>query len=84
MSVTSLPKDVLNGMTDKESLRMGWRQWTHIANIKNALQVERLNTCNVDVNGLCLVPSTVLLHSLAASVRWNAHILLCAEIVTTG
>jgi hypothetical protein len=86
ISVTSLPKDVLNGMTDEESLTMIWRQWTHIANIvlfyvlfmckcvlyychqvstqlqleyiisyhiKNALEMDRLNTCNVDVNGLC-------------------------------
>jgi len=53
ISVTSLPKDVLNGMTDKESLTMIWRQWMHIANIKNALEMDRLNKCNVDVNGLC-------------------------------
>jgi len=48
-----LPKDMLFGMTDKESLTMIWRQWTHRVNIKNALEMDRLNTCNVDVNGLC-------------------------------
>jgi hypothetical protein len=53
ISVTSLPKDVLNDMTNKESLPVIWRQWTHRANIKNALEMDGLNTCNVDVNGLC-------------------------------
>jgi hypothetical protein len=52
ISVTSLPKVVLNGVTDKDSLTMIRRQWTHIASTKNALEMDRLNTYNVDINGL--------------------------------
>jgi hypothetical protein len=81
ISGTSSPKDVLNGMTDKGSLKLFWGQWTHKANIKNALEMHRLNTCNVD--NKWLVPPTVLLHSFAVSVQWNAQIVLCDESITS-
>jgi hypothetical protein len=48
-------------------------------NIKNALEMDRLNTCNVD--DIWLLPPIVILHSCAVSVQWNAQMLLCAESV---
>jgi hypothetical protein len=68
-------------MSDKRGLKNDLEAMDTERKYKKYLEMDRLNTCNVD--NKWFVPSTVLLHSFAVSVQWNAHILLCAESVTS-